>query len=110
VSAPDGEQVDDGAAVDPDNVLAQQVFLDVGDIGHAEQVQVGELEARCVPRFADFIVEPPLIEDGRTFGSNNKVLLSRGHLLALSVPKHRRSLPDAGCRGPHSVPRRRPPA
>ena len=40
VQPPQGQQVGDAAAGDPDNILGEQMLLDVGDVGLGEQRQV----------------------------------------------------------------------
>ena len=53
VHPPHGEQVRDRAAVDPHDVLVEQVALDVVEVGHGEEVQVGEVEAGDPARLVD---------------------------------------------------------
>jgi hypothetical protein len=65
VHPPDGEQVGHRATVDPDHVLLEQVALDVLEVRHREQVQVGEVEARHAPRLVQVVGERPLVAAGR---------------------------------------------
>ena len=61
VHPPHGEQVGHRPAVDPDHVLGQQVPLDVLEVGHREQGQVGEVEAGHPRRLAHVVLEAAVV-------------------------------------------------
>ena len=61
VDVPHGEQVRDGAAVDPHDVRLEEVAGHVVEVGHREQVEAGDVEPRHAPGLVGPVVHVPRV-------------------------------------------------
>jgi hypothetical protein len=100
--APDGEQVDQAAPVDPDHVLRVQLLADIVDVRLVEQGQVGGLDAEPRERLVEGADRGGLIAPSRHLWTPGD---AEGHSPGWTLPARNRLSTEAEVIEAHQVAR-----